>query len=156
MKINKFVIFITFLGLVLSGCNNPKSEEARWFDSENDAIQNGLEEEGLNKGNIISKYDVDGELFLIYKKEENNQLLVGLSNIANKDNKYRWYRNDSYVNVKNDANVNLITQGLSENEFIFYTGMTEEKTVTLETDLGNINPYVDQDTGIYYYLSSNR
>lgn len=155
MKVKIFFIFITFLCLVLSGCNNSKSEEVKWFDSESNAIQNGLKKEGISEEDIISNYDINGELFLIYKKEDNDQLLVGLANIANKDDKYRWYRNDSYVNVKKNTNISLITKDLSGNEFTFYTGIAEEKEITVKTNLGDINPFVDENTGIYYFLISN-
>ena len=152
MKMKRYFIFIIFC-LVLSGCTNSKSEEIRWFNTKNDAIQYGLKEEGISKKDIISRYDIDGELFLVYKKEEGSKLLVGLSNIANKNNKYSWYRNDAYVEVKGNIQISLITKALSGNEFNFYTGITKEKELTIKTELGDISPHIDEKSGIYNFIS---
>ncbi len=121
----KLLIYIAFLCLILSGCENI-NKEIKWFNSQNEAIQYGMKEEGISKENIISNFDLDGELFIIYKKEEGNQLLVSLSNIAIKDNKYAWYRNSPYVNVQKDINIEQKTENFSGKELVFYTGIAEK------------------------------
>jgi hypothetical protein len=80
-------------------------------------------------------------------------LLVGLSNIAKKDRKYQWYRSDAYTEVKDDVKISFKTKTLSKKEYNFYTGIVKGKEITIETNLGNVSPLVDEKTKIYYYIS---
>ncbi|KAA0966345.1 hypothetical protein FQ087_08950 [Sporosarcina sp. ANT_H38] len=153
MKMKNCFILIIFC-LIINGCTNSKKEEVKWFETENEAIQYGLNEEGLNSDDVISELEMNGELFIVFKKQEDSHLLVGLSNIAQKKNKFRWYRSNSFVAVEENINIGLITKTLSGKQFNFYTGISEGEETVIDTSAGNINPNIDVESGIYYFISN--
>ncbi|MBB4826358.1 hypothetical protein HNO89_003617 [Sporosarcina luteola] len=149
----RLLVFILFLGAILSGCNKAEHNERKWFDSQDEAIQNGLKVEGISQDDIISSYDLNGELFIVFKKEIDGKLVVGVSNIANKDDQYIWYRNGAYLHAQKDITAYLSTKSFFGNEFVFYSGMTDQDSIRIGK-FDSITPFIDKKTGIYYFLSS--
>ena len=142
----KLIICLTIF-VMLSGCTT--NEKLTWFNNKDEAIQFGIEEEGIEQEDIIAELESGEEQFIVYKKEENDEMLIGLSNIAKSKQKYAWYRSDAYIKVQDDVQVILKTKAFSGNEYNFYVGMSEDRERT-----GLKDALIDEKTGIYYYIES--
>lgn len=148
-----FLVFL-FLFLILNGCNKLEKNKMNWFKTPDEAIQYGLKEEKIGEEDIIGKLKLNGEQFIVFKKEENSKSLVGLSNIAKKEKKYQWYRSNAYTEVDDhDIRISFVTKTLSKKKFDFYLGKVKGKEFTIETNLGEVTPKIDKKTNIYYFIS---
>lgn len=147
------ILLLLFLTLILNGCNTTASraEEAKlkWFKTKNEAIQYGLKEEEIEENDIIDTLECNGELFVVYMNGET----VGLSNLAQKNGNFAWYRSDAQTQVKDDLKISFITETLSKKKFHFYFGKVKASEITIETNKGEVSPLVDNNKKLYYYIT---
>lgn len=146
------IISLFLLILLLTSCNQEK-DKMKWFTTKEAAINYGLHEENLNKENIIGELKCNNEIFVVFNSGGKDNNLIGLSNLAKKDNEFLWYRSNPYTKVDRDIKISFIAKTFSNKEFYFYTGKANGKTITIETNEGTVKPFVDENTQIYYYIT---
>nr|WP_263326957.1 hypothetical protein [Neobacillus sp. Marseille-Q6967] len=117
------------------------------------AIEYGLKEEDVTKQELIGKVEENGEIFIFYKKQLKDGVGLGVSTINEKNGKYAWFRTDQDILV-NLSKISWETKTLSGKKFLIYTGITKNENITIETRKGNVEPKIDKDNGIYYYVES--
>lgn len=86
-------LYVLAVLIFISGC----SSNLQWFNTEKEAINYGMEEEGIKQDEVLGQLKEDGALFVFYKKEFSDGTGVGVANIAHKDGKYAWFRSSSYT-----------------------------------------------------------
>ncbi|MGJ7912594.1 hypothetical protein [Neobacillus sp. LXY-1] len=149
----KFCILL--IVLITTGCSVlvNENENVKWFKDVDKAINYGLKEENVHKKDVIGKVKDNGELFIFYKKQLKNGIGLGVSNISKRNGKYTWYRANPDVLV-NVSKISWETKTLSNKKFVIFTGVTKDKNIAIETKKGMVNPKIDSNNGIYYYVES--
>ena len=137
-------------------CSCSQYESIRWFSTRESAIQHGLTSEGISRDDIIGTLNKDGECFVIYKKETLTGVAIGVVNIAEKDDKFTWYRSSNpAVVMDNDlrtVDVNWELTTLSNKTFTFYTGISHNSNVTIVTKNALATPLLNKENSVYYYI----
>ncbi|MBT2755855.1 hypothetical protein J7E71_07830 [Mesobacillus foraminis] len=151
-------VLILLLTIALAGCASKDSEELKWFDTDNEAIEYGLKLEDAKQSDVLGEMESDGEHFVVYKDPvpDEDGIAISTVNIAEENGKYAWYRANSYVKITdknpqhNIKQVSYDTKTRSGKDFLVYAGYTKNEKITLETPEGSIQPKIDPSTGIYF------
>jgi len=158
IKLKRIILPIAIL-FIIAGCTTKTSEEIKWYKNEQKAIEEGLKDEGLKNKDILGKVKENGEEFIFYKQDNEDGVAVSVASIGRENDKYAFYNIDSYVQVKDNRNknysseINWETHTQSDKNFIAYTGTIKgKKNYSIQTQLGLVTPYINKDTGIYYYI----
>ena len=115
----------------LTGCSaivDNGASELKWYKTKEETIDHVIKEEKMKKEDIIGEVSENGETFVIYKKQVDEGLGVGVSSISEKEGKFAWYDPDQDVHVKNDkvkkysSQISWGTTTQSGKEFTIYTG----------------------------------
>ncbi|MDF2036464.1 hypothetical protein P2R12_05580 [Cytobacillus oceanisediminis] len=161
----KVVLPFAIAMLALTGCSALASDgasEMKWFETKEESIEYGLKEEKIKKEDIIGEVSENGETFIIYKKQLEEGLGVGVSSISEKDGQYAWYDPDQDVLVKNDevkkysSQISWGTETQSGKTFTIYTGVSDEGTPVVKTETGEVSPTIENKTGIYFYIEPTK
>lgn len=91
------LFLVTFSLILLIGCQS--SNDLQRFDTKDKAIEYGLEKEGVNNTALLSVEDFEGEQFVFYERES----ALGVANIIESDEGFRWSRNNHYHGFEGDA-----------------------------------------------------
>lgn len=85
------------------GCNKKPDDKKfdEWFSSQEEAIQHGLELEGIAQESIIDVEEVDNQTFVVYRRSTNQ---YGAAMIHKKDSKFQWFRGQSEVELPSHTN----------------------------------------------------
>jgi hypothetical protein len=151
--------------LMITGCSasaNEETKELKWYKTKEETIEHGIKEEKIKNEDIIGEVTENGETFVIYKKDLENGLGVGVSSISEKDGKYAWYDADQDVVVKDEnkddyfSQISWGTKTESGKSFTVYTGVSEEESPIIETKTTEVSPTIDKKTGIYFYIESTK
>lgn len=110
------VIFgsIIFLFLVV-GCNEKSNSD--WSDTEEKAIEYGLEEEGVDESAILSIEEYEGETIVFFEKAG----ALGVASITKNNQGYRWFKSTQYYDFNAKGDIPYTTGGFS---FDTETGLT--------------------------------
>lgn len=151
--------------LALTGCSalaSDESTETKWFETKEETIDYGIKEEKIKKEDIIGEVSENGETFIIYKKQLEEGLGVGVSSISENEGQYAWYDPDQDVLVKNDevkqysSQISWGTETQSGKTFTIYTGVSEAEAPVVKTKTGEVSPTIDNKTGIYFYIQPTK
>ncbi|MGD6943945.1 hypothetical protein ACQCT6_18170 [Cytobacillus gottheilii] len=148
---------ILLIIVILSGCSASAQQNIKWFDSETDAIEYGIKQEGIEKEDIVEKITIKEDKFVVYKFNSPDGEGVAIANINNKDNQFAWDRTTPNLIVKSEGGTlksHTDVKGASGEKYIFYTGAfdnEEEKTIDTDKEK-NISPKVINDSNLYYFL----
>ncbi|WP_227396119.1 hypothetical protein [Jeotgalibacillus aurantiacus] len=94
MKRILFIFFILSFAFFIAGCNNENAVE--WFDTQNEAIESGLAQEGSGLESVLSTEKFQGETFVFYESSSG----LGTGNIIENNGTYSWKRTDPIVNFE--------------------------------------------------------
>ncbi|MGG4267792.1 hypothetical protein [Peribacillus simplex] len=145
----------------LTGCSaiaDDGASELKWFKTKEETIDHGIKEEKIKKEDIIGEVSENGETFVIYEKQLEDSLGVGISSISEQGEKFAWYDPDQDVLVKNDkvkkysSQISWGTTTQSGKTFTIYTGISKEHDPIVTTSTGEVSPEIDTKTGIYFYI----
>ncbi|MFT9497966.1 hypothetical protein [Anaerosolibacter sp.] len=94
----KIILILLLATVFLQGCSNME-RKVQWYQTKEEAINNGLEKEGLDRSTILSVEEVNGETIIFYEVEEKNENFYALGiAVINESNKgYSWYRSSAYL-----------------------------------------------------------
>ena len=145
-------ILIIYVFLILSGCTNSTSDDVGWFQKKSEAIEYGLKQENIKSDDIVGEININGDIFVVFKHGKTDKFTVGVSNVAQKDHKYKWIRSSSLVEISDKVSVNFFTESNSGNEYEFYIGLSQGRGAKINTNEGEIFPIIDPNTNIYYYI----
>lgn len=158
-------MIIALLFVLVSGCSMFTNGDGKlkWFDTQEEAINNGLKEERILKSDILGQLKSNGEVFVFYTTDVPEGSAVGVASISRNNGKFAWYRPNASVLVKYDKtdknkapNLSFDIKTRSEKKFKGYLGMTKLKSFTLETDNGEvITPKINKKSQIYFYIEPN-
>ncbi|QGQ45443.1 hypothetical protein [Metabacillus sediminilitoris] len=161
----KVVLTFAIAMLALTGCSalaNDEASELKWFKTKEETIDHGIKEEKMKKEDIIGEVSENGETFVIYKKQLEEGLGVGVSSISEQDGKYAWYDPDQDVLVKNNkvkkyfSQINWGTTTQSGKSFTIYIGVSEDQSPIVKTSTSEVSPAIDKKTGIYFYIEPTK
>lgn len=161
----KVVLPFVIAMIALTGCSaiaNDGFRELKWFKTKEETIDHGIKEEKMKKEDIIGEVSENGETFVIYKKQVEEGLGVGVSSISEKEGKFAWYDPDQDVLVKNDkvkkysSQISWGTTTQSGKEFTIYTGLSEDQSPIVKTTNSEVSPAIYKKTGIYFYIEPNK
>lgn len=91
--------------LILVGCD--QSSNADWYDTKEEAIAYGLEQEGMDESAVLSVEDYEGETIVFFEKTGS----LGVASITENEKGYSWYRNEPYVNFQVEGDIPFTTNG---------------------------------------------
>ncbi|MGE7183975.1 hypothetical protein ACQKKK_08180 [Peribacillus sp. NPDC006672] len=157
----KVVLPFALAMIALTGCSaiaNDEASELKWFKTIEETIDHGIKEEKIKKEDIIGEVSENGETFVIYKKQLEEGLGVGVSSISEQGGKFTWYDPDQDVLVKNDkvkkysSQISWGTKTQSGKNFTIYTGLSKEQNPIVKTQTSEVSPTIDTETGIYFYI----
>ena len=69
---------------LLAACN-----QSDWYDTRDEAIESGLQEEGIGASSAVSVEEYDGETIVLYAHENS----LGVASITESEQGYSWYKN---------------------------------------------------------------
>lgn len=145
------LIFILFI----SGCST-SNDDLQQFDSFDKAVDFGMQDEDIDKEDVIGKIKLDNKTFFFYTMSVEEGLAVGVAVISKQNDKYEWYRSNPFVIVKNKDNksvdVSWDMKTKSGNSYIVYTGLVKDDSTIIKTIHGNVTPEINSEKGIYYYV----
>lgn len=148
--------FILLVIVILSGCSANAQENIKWFDNEADAVEYGINQEGIEKEDIVEIINTEKDEFVVYKFNSPDGEGVAIASINNKDNQFAWDRTIPNLVVKSeDGSLNAHTdvKGASGENYIFYSGAFENGEKTIDTNKeNNIIPNEIKDSNMYYFL----
>ncbi|MFN2746496.1 MULTISPECIES: hypothetical protein [Bacillus] len=152
---------ILLLVLILAGCSSAKDnqEEQQWFNSEEKAIEHGIQSENINKSDILEKVDLNGEKVIVFRFTESDGKGICIAHIIHKNNKYQWNRNFQHIILKSDKpnignlDVSADFKTSQGKKYRLYLGVADKQNFTFETDDGlETTPTIDKKTNMYYYI----
>ncbi|MEC1261007.1 hypothetical protein P9D34_11175 [Bacillus swezeyi] len=155
------VLFFSLL--LLTGCSMAKenNKEDKWFNSEQEAIEDGIKYENITKNDILDKINLNGKKVIVFRFSESDGKGICIAYINHKNNKYQWYRDLNYVILKSDnpniGNLNASTEFKTPKgeSYKLYIGVADKSNFKLKTDIGHkVTPNIDEKTGMYYYIMS--
>lgn len=161
----KVVLPFAIAMLTLIGCSslaNNGANELKWFKTKEETIDHGIKEEKMKKEDIIGEVSENGETFVIYRKQLEEGLGVGVSSISEQEGKYAWYDPDQDVLVKNDkvkkysSQISWGTTTQSGKTFTIYTGVSGDEGPIIKTETSEVSPTIDKKTGIYFYIEPTK
>lgn len=158
----KSILAVLLIIISISGCSSSDSNEMKRFKTEEEAINYGIKEEGIKKENIIGKAEQNHETFVFLKEEEKEGIDVSLANIIKKDKQYAWDRIGASSLIKHNngspsPEVSWEFETQSKKKFTVYSGTTTNQKISIETKSGQtVEPKVDKDSGIYFYIESSK
>ncbi|MCM3674761.1 hypothetical protein M3699_12905 [Peribacillus simplex] len=161
----KVVLSFAIAMIALTGCSaiaDDGAGELKWFKTKEETINHGIKEEKMTKDDIIGEVSENGETFVIYKKQLEEGLGVGVSSISQQKGKFAWYDPDQDALVKNDkvkkysSQISWGTTTQSGKDFIIYTGLSEEQSPIVKTQTSEVTPTFDTVTGIYFYIEPTK
>lgn len=126
----KVVLPFAIAMIALTGCSaiaDNGTSELKWYKTKEETINHGIKEEKIKKEDIIGEVSENGETFVIYKKQFEEGLGVGVSSISEQEGKFAWYDPDQDVLVKNDkvkkysSQISWGTTTQSGKDFTIYT-----------------------------------
>ncbi|MFF0828740.1 hypothetical protein ACFYU8_17950 [Brevibacillus sp. NPDC003359] len=142
--------------MVITSCST-NDAELRWFATADEAIQDGIQIEGLTKGDVLDKIEKDGETLVVYKISLPDGIGLGIASLAKAEGKFAWYRANNPVIVQ-DANqkpVSVVKTTItteSKKSFMVHLGATKVPNQTIVTDKGVVSPTIDNSSGLFYYF----
>ena len=159
----KLIITCALTLLALAGCSVSANENLEWFKTKQDSIDYGKIEEKIKESDIIGDITLEGETFVVYKKQLGDGIGVGVSNITENNGKYAWYTPDQDVLVKNNSiekyssQISWVTNTQSGKSFTIYIGISEDESpIILTANSEEVSPTtIDRESGIYFYITPN-
>ncbi|MEY9868933.1 hypothetical protein ABIE66_004312 [Peribacillus sp. B2I2] len=157
----KVVLPFAIAMIALTGCSaiaDNGTSELKWYKTKEETINHGIKEEKMKKEDIIGEVSENGETFVIYKKQFEEGLGVGVSSISEQEGKFAWYDPDQDVLVKNDkvkkysSQISWGTTTQSGKDFTIYTGLSEDQSPIVKTQTSEVSPAIDKESGIYFYI----
>ncbi|MFJ7744520.1 hypothetical protein [Peribacillus sp. NPDC097295] len=89
----RLIYFFIILSLsLLTGCNK-EERDLQWYSSKEEAIEEGIKEEGADKTSILSVEEFENETIFFFEYDG----VLGVASIAEKDNTYSWYRSSAHL-----------------------------------------------------------
>lgn len=81
--------------LILAACN-----QSDWYDTSDEAIENGLQEEGIGESPTVSVEEYEGETIVLYAQGN----FLGAASITESERGYSWYKSapDHGIEVTGD------------------------------------------------------
>lgn len=158
----KRFLSLTMILIIVTGCSALANDDLKWFKTLDEAIEYGIKEEELKKQDVIGEVKENGETFIFYKKKLDEGLGIGVASISEQNGQFAWYRSSQDVLVKNDntenysSEISWDTKTQSEKSFTVYTGIKKEQNFSINTPKGEVNPEIDKNTGIYFYIESRK
>lgn len=83
MKNLKILLPSIFVLFILAACN-----QSDWYDTRDEAIESGLQEEGIGTSSVVSVEEYDGETIVLYAHENS----LGVASITESEQGYSWYK----------------------------------------------------------------
>lgn len=68
---------------ILTACN-----QSDWYDTRDEAIENGLQKEGIGESSTVSVEEYEGETIVLYAQDNS----LGVASITESEEGYSWYR----------------------------------------------------------------
>ncbi|MGM0923038.1 MAG: hypothetical protein ACQEWW_17800 [Bacillota bacterium] len=148
----KRLMALSLFILLLSGCNTTENDKLKWFESEEEAITNGIIEESIKETDILGKVKRDGEVFVFFKQGS----AINLANIAKKDTRYAWYRSNAYTEIGKSLRVEWDTITYSGKKFWVVVGSKKDDEGLNNAKEGSVLPETNNELGIYYTVVRGR
>ena len=83
MKNLKILLLGVFVLFILTACN-----QTDWYDTRDEAIENGLQEAGVGASSAVSVEEYGGETIVLYAHENS----LGVVSITESEKGYGWYK----------------------------------------------------------------
>ena len=149
----KKLFILLMVLLIVSGCSTAAMDNLQWFQTVDEAIEYGLQEENIKQQDLIGEITENGERFIFYKIKTEDGLGLGVANIIEKNGQFAWFRSDPHI-IVNGSQVSWESEIPSKKRFIIYTGILENEDMSIETEKGMVKPYIDSTNKIFYYVES--
>lgn len=151
-----YAIFVLFL----VGCMNESSQGIKYFNSKQDAINYGIEEEGIEEEDILEVIQVGKSDLYVFKFKMDEGEGINIAYVIESDGKYAWYLEMSRFILLNPEsefrNTSVMTETKSLDGTIteLYMGTTSEKDFQLKLKNGlKVTPTIVKGTNMYYHLN---
>ncbi|MBM7661170.1 hypothetical protein JOC85_001942 [Bacillus mesophilus] len=95
----KIFYFFVFILVLLTGCAFQGNEEIVWYETKEQAIDEGLQLEGITREEILSIEELDGETIVFYEYDKS----LGVASITQSAQGYSWYRSRGYTDLEGVA-----------------------------------------------------
>jgi hypothetical protein len=90
---------IVFLLVLFTGCTRHEIEQIVWYETKEQAIEQGLQLEGVDSEGVLSIEELDGETIVFYDYENS----LGVASITESAKGYSWYRSRGYTDLEGVA-----------------------------------------------------
>lgn len=90
-KLLKLFLLVPLVLINLTACNN-ENTDLKWYPTKEEAIVNGLKEDGIDRPAVLSVEEVEGETIVFYEAWD----AFGKASIAESKEGYGWYRSSVY------------------------------------------------------------
>ena len=144
----KYLLIGLISVLFISGCATLVKEDTKWFDTEEEAISNGLKEAGLDKDDILGAVTRDKQKFIFFK----NEAAIGLAHLAKVNNRFSWVKESPYTVIGQSNRVKWDTKTYSGEKFWVIAGTIKDQSPVIETNNGNIVPEINKKENIYFTI----
>lgn len=88
-KLKTLIVGICIL-FTLVACNENSSSD--WYDTRDEAVEMGVQEEGINRSAVLSVEEYKNETIVFYEHEGD----LGVASITESEKGYHWFRNSPY------------------------------------------------------------
>ncbi|QFT90888.1 hypothetical protein FIU87_19765 [Bacillus sp. THAF10] len=152
----KYLIFFVFVLLI--GC-----QASQTFSTYEQALEFGLDEEGITEDEIIDEIKLKNEEFIIYVVPNPEGDAIRIANIFQNNGNYIWKPVSSKISlvIRNSKPLETLSvegeiQSISGKDFIVNLGTFKDKGEVIKNEDGEeINPEFDEKRKLYYLIKEN-
>ncbi|MBQ8178778.1 MAG: hypothetical protein IJ033_06285 [Clostridia bacterium] len=144
-KFLTLILILSFVFVVLVGCNNDEEPMATTKDIFNNFSSNGeytscVETLRLPEGTVVSSYDGSNDIFITYKEAKYGNFTIGRYGFASSTEELIEPRYTSIIDIRGDYAICLRT-ALVNNEETVYVGLVKFRGVNGGVEYGFSYPY---------------
>lgn len=106
-SMRKIFLGTCILFLILVGCN--QENDSNQFETKEEAIEFGLEEEEVDKSAVLSVEEYEGETIVFYERQGS----LGVASITENIQGYSWFRSSPYFGFEIEGDLPYTTNGFN-------------------------------------------
>ncbi|MBM7096021.1 hypothetical protein JSY36_09655 [Bacillus sp. H-16] len=135
--------------MIMAACSG--GESLTWYETKEEAIQEGVISEGAGGYAVLSVEEYDGETFIFYEYND----ALGVASIAESDKGYAWYRSSAYYGFEGDSPIHTIgfqTETYSRFEVAVIAGAVNDSAITSVHVAGGEPLDIHGPSGFFYLI----